>query len=106
MRLACPAIGLPQPDLWIGGVGTELACDSRPELAAAFQQRFTDGWDRNQVLSIVRSVCPGALEQPEEFQQAFKSSWFVHNATANQLSDLADACDEAGLQVTVVYFFR
>lgn len=103
MRAVCPTVGLPQPDLWIGGVGTELACDTRPELAAQFQARFDDGWDRPTVQRIVAHQCANATAQPSDFQETYKSSWFLSNASSEQLADLQAALTAAGLKTTIVY---
>jgi glycogen debranching enzyme len=46
---------------------------------------------------------PGVRPQPDEFQHAFKSSWFLDRASLTAIRDLKSQLDEAGLKVKLVY---
>src|SRR6185312_6314469 len=46
---------------------------------------------------------PGVRPQPDEFQHAFKSSWFLEQAKPEAIRELKRQLAEAGLTVKIVY---
>jgi sucrose-6F-phosphate phosphohydrolase len=86
----------------IGGVGTELHDPKRPGEVPEFVSQFGEGWDLGLVETIVGAT-PGVERQPPEFLHPYKSSWYLHRATREQIDELKRRLAEAGLHVTVVY---
>ncbi|MER8826987.1 HAD family hydrolase [Mesorhizobium sp. M0938] len=101
-------VGLPTPDYVIGGVGTMLSGprhSSRPAKLtdlAHFTQRFSEGWSLEKVDAVLGSL-KDTVRQPDGYQHAFKSSWYLHEASPDALADIERALIEAGLSVTMVY---
>ncbi len=93
---------LPAPDYYIGGVGTQIfeAHSSMP--LVDYSSYLREGWDRAVVEGLLVNV-PGIRPQPAEFQNDFKSSWFLDNATPEVLSNIRQSLKKAGLQVSLVY---
>lgn len=101
MRALVAAGELPKPDYYIGGVGSEIASgDEVP--SAEFSTHLAHGWDRPKADGILAAV-PGARPQPEPFQHAFKSSWYLEHASADLLAEIRARLAGAGLAVEVVY---
>jgi mannosylfructose-6-phosphate phosphatase len=95
-------VGLPAPDYAIGGVGTLLVDPRDPLRMQNFADRFSDGWSLEKVETVLRSL--GDIErQPEVYQHAFKSSWYLHDAGAELLADVEHALKDVGLSTTMVY---
>ena len=46
----------------------------------AIEAGIRQGWDRDQAAQITART-PGIREQPSDFQEEFKSSWFLDNAS-------------------------
>jgi len=93
---------LPRADFIIAGVGTQIFDVKAGQMLHAFEDDLRPGWDLAKVKAILAKL-PGVTEQPERFQHAFKSSWFLHRATKPILEKLAAELTDAGLQSTVVY---
>ena len=95
---------LPAPDYFIGGVGSEIAPASPADAPALadFSAHLALGWDRELAISILTAI-PGARAQPDEFQHAYKSSWFLDQATPGLLQEIRDRLAGAGIAVEVVY---
>jgi sucrose-6F-phosphate phosphohydrolase len=93
---------LPAADYIIGGVGTEFVDVRQPEQNADFIAQFGEGWNLELVEQIV-GVTPGVERQPPEFLHPYKSSWFLHRASREQVAELEARLAAAGLLVTVVY---
>jgi sucrose-6F-phosphate phosphohydrolase len=102
LRRFSVASGLPAPDFYIGGVGTQIY-DARTErFLEDFHLFLSEGWDLAKIEAVIAGV-PGIRRQPDEFQHRFKSSWFLERATPEQLSDLRQRLAVAGLNVSAVY---
>lgn len=93
---------LPRADYLIGGVGTQIFDVASAREITEFHDEFREGWDLTKVRDIV-SRFAGVTEQPEKYQHAFKSSWFLQRATRTHLDQITRLLTEAGLQVSVVY---
>jgi len=93
---------LPDPDLIIGGVGTELYDYQQRRELADFGAQFGEGWDLAKVEEIVGSM-PGIERQLPEFLHPYKSSWYWHRVDREKILSLQKKLEEAGLQAAVVY---
>ncbi|HTX66313.1 MAG TPA: HAD-IIB family hydrolase [Opitutaceae bacterium] len=102
LRRFAAASGLPDADYLIGGVGTQIY-DARAErLLDDFHSFLAEGWDLARI-EAVATAFPGLRRQPDEFQHAFKSSWFLERATPEQLADLRQRLAATGLSASVIY---
>ena len=93
---------LTEPDYILGGVGTEFHDFGNPAEVPEFVAQFGEGWNLELVEAIV-STTPGVERQPPEFLHPYKSSWYLHRATREQIDALQRRLAEAGLHVAVVY---
>ena len=93
---------LPQPDYYIGGVGTEIYDGRSGESLEAWTPELARGWDRSKIHDLIGSYDDTSL-QPEHFQNDFKSSWYLINATAERIAAIETAIADAKLEATVVY---
>ncbi|HTJ78041.1 MAG TPA: HAD-IIB family hydrolase [Rariglobus sp.] len=93
---------LPPPDYYIGGVGTQIHDVRADRPFDNFSKHLTNGWDRDRVQAIVAAF-PGVKPQADEFQHPFKSSWFLDNATGEQLRELGQLLLRANLETSLVY---
>ncbi len=93
---------LPEPDFYLGGVGTQIHDARAGKDLEEFSKHLSSGWDRALAESIIAAI-PGAHPQPAEFQHAFKSSWFLHHATPEVIQEIRARLGGAGLAVQVVY---
>jgi len=103
--------GLPWPDVIIGGVGTQIwaaapgSDPAGPRTGSdlpGFVERFGAGWDLPRVERVLEAQ-PGVIRQPEAFLHPYKSSWFLHGATAEAIATIEAQLRGAGLDATVVY---
>ncbi len=94
--------GLPDPDYVIGGVGTMLVDRKGGARLEHFHARLAEGWSLDAVEAIL-GAHGETSRQPEIYQHAFKSSWYLHDADPETLSDIESRLDQAGLAVTIVY---
>lgn len=90
------------PDYVISGVGTEIFGARTWEPLTDFNARFSEGWDLPLIEKIVGSH-PGVERQPPGFLHPYKSSWYLHRATAEIIWELEKKLKDAGLVVNVIY---
>lgn len=93
---------LPRPDYLIGGVGTQIHEVRTGSRLPEFDELLRPEWNLEAVKSILGRV-PGIVEQPAQFQNDFKSSWYLHRATRATLDKLAAELSAAGLKTSIVY---
>ncbi len=93
---------LPAADFYLGGVGTQVFDVKAGRFIEELHANLTEGWDLTRVREIVARF-PGVRAQPEEFQNEFKSSWFLDRASPAALRELAHALAAASLKVKLVY---
>ena len=96
------AESLPKPDYCICGVGTLIYNYSEKRVELGFADLLHHGWDLIKV-ELLMSEIPGTVLQPREFQNDFKSSWYLENAAELELNAIKDNLREKGLDVNVVY---
>lgn len=94
--------GLPEPDYIIGGVGTEIIDYAAKRVLEDYHRQQFTGWDLHEVQLYMGGV-PGAQRQPERFQTAHKSSWYLHGAERKEIRRIANGLKDLGLEVSVVY---
>ena len=90
------------PDYYIGGVGTRVFDVRGKKVIEDFSAYIREGWDRARAEAVAAQT-PGILPQPDEFQEEFKSSWYLDSATPEVLHDLERRLASAGLDACVVY---
>jgi sucrose-6F-phosphate phosphohydrolase len=93
---------LPTPQYLICGVGTMIYDMHRRSVMREFAEIMSESWDRARAEQVVLSRT-SAVKQPSQYQNAFKSSWYLHQATPEQITDLEKSLSEAGLETMVVY---
>ncbi|MBK6688942.1 MAG: HAD-IIB family hydrolase [Deltaproteobacteria bacterium] len=93
---------LPRPDYLVTGVGTEIYATKEGEVLAELRSSFDSAWDPALVERVMSEV-KGASRQPSAFLGPFKSSWFLSQATPDQLRNIELRLEEAGLKVNVIY---
>lgn len=92
---------LPEPDVVISGVGTEIHDFPTCERWESWTQKFTD-WDADRVREVFNEFSYVKL-QPDEFLSPLKVSYYAHNLTPLVLRDLEKALTDTGLKVRLVY---
>lgn len=94
--------GMPEPDFYITGVGTMIFETARGRMLDAYSEALNQGWDLTRVKEVV-SRMPGIEAQPDVQQHAWKSSWFWHEKSADEIDGLRNSLSEAGLAAQVIY---
>ncbi|GAA5482402.1 HAD-IIB family hydrolase [Haloferula sargassicola] len=94
--------GLPMPDYVIGGVGTMIFNAREQKRLDEFSTELDQGWERGTVDRVVRGFS-GIDPQPDEQQHPWKSSWFWHGASPEQIAELEQALADAGVGAQVIY---
>lgn len=93
---------LPPPDFIIGSVGTEIFDWTKQVYCERFQAKLFHGWNREVVTNLVVNF-PQLVMQPEEFQNPFKSSWFLENANSQTLEVIAQRLRKARMDAQIIY---
>ena len=92
---------IPDPEVVIGGVGTECRVWPSGENLPGWREQHS-GWNAQLVRELLRPV-PELEPQPEEFQSEFKASYFLHDATNDQLQVIHSVLAAGGLAAEIVY---
>jgi sucrose-6F-phosphate phosphohydrolase len=93
--------GLPEPEAYIGGVGTDICFPPEGERLAGWPV-LAEEWSGD----VIRAVCGQFAElelQPAEFLSPYKISYYGHGLDATYLERLRRRLREAGQDVRVVY---
>ena len=93
---------LPPPDIYIGGVGTMLFHETEPGHAELYSRSLGNGFDAGRIAEALSGI-PGIASQPDEYQHAQKSSWYLHDADVATLSAIEERLADAGLSARLVY---
>lgn len=94
---------LPRADALIGGVGTMLVSSAQPDIGGDYDRILAaTGYDPGRIEALV-STESGIVRQPERYQHRFKSSWYLHDASAQELDNLLARLNDEGLSVRIVY---
>ncbi len=94
---------LPKPDYIINGVGTNIYHMQKGVVLKEFTEILEEDWDIGRVESALDGLNLPLEKQPQHYQNDYKSSWYLDDATAEQIEQVRTALDDAGLEVRVVY---
>lgn len=94
--------GLPEADYLIGGVGTMMHAATVPEIAEAYAASLDRDYDPLRIAERLQSL-PDIRRQPERYQDALKSSWYLHDAPLERIEALEEELRAEGLSVKLVY---
>jgi mannosylfructose-6-phosphate phosphatase len=101
MRQSVRETDLPEPDFWIGGVGTEIETAEATPLPG-WREQLDQGWDRAVALDTLENW-PGVQLQPAACLSRYKVSGYWFNATAPELANLESVLLERGCKARVLY---
>jgi sucrose phosphatase-like protein len=93
---------LPTPEALIGGVGTEIIQHPTGDMFCGWLDRLEDDWDPEKVREIMARE-PGAEYQPLELQSNYKVSYFLHDASRQQLDAISQKLAGAGVRADLIY---
>lgn len=93
---------LPKPDIYIGGVGTMLYHEKQPSHAELYSHSIGAGFDRERIAAVLSDLAEITL-QPDAYQHAQKSSWYLRDADAAMLSAIEERLANAGIAARLVY---
>ncbi len=97
-----PKANLPKPDYLICGLGTSIYDFRKKAFIEGFEDTLLPNWNRKKIEEIVERL--HQLEkQPATHNTPFKSGWYYHDASPEQIARLRQDLADAGLDVTVVY---
>ena len=93
---------LPEPDVVIGGVGTEICFFPSRDVVPGWPVCQLEHWDGDRVRSILADF--GRLEaQDDEFQSDYKVSYFLHDARPDELEQIRTMLLERAIRPELVY---
>jgi sucrose-6F-phosphate phosphohydrolase len=93
---------LPEPIAIIGSVGTEIREFPSGERYVGWPAVEPFGWSVGQVLAALACV-PGLELQPVEFQSAYKVSYYLHNASDEDLQRIETQLRSFALSADIIY---
>ncbi|MDH4414888.1 MAG: HAD-IIB family hydrolase [Rhizobium sp.] len=94
--------GLPKADILIGGVGTMVHSHRHPHLANRYTALIGDGFDVD-LIEAELVMMERLTRQPAQYQHDYKSSWYLHAATAEEIRELERLLRGWGHRTRVVY---
>ena len=94
--------GLPPADFLIGGVGTMVHSESHPHLTAEYQTLIGEGFDVD-LIEAELVMMERLKRQPAQYQHDYKSSWYLHEATAEDIRELEQLLAGAGHRARIIY---
>jgi sucrose-6F-phosphate phosphohydrolase len=94
---------IPEPDFFIAGVGTSIYDFRKKKVIKEFSQVLDEGWNLEKVNKVMKSLGNEISEQPDFFQNNFKSSWFYDDATDDDIRKIEKLLKREDLDVNVVY---
>lgn len=93
---------LPEPDVVIGGVGSEICFFPSRDVVPGWPVRQLEHWDGNRVRSILEGF--ERLEpQADEFQSDYKVSYFLRDADPKELHRIRAMLLEQSIRPELVY---
>jgi len=93
---------LPKPDIYIGGVGTMLDHEEEPSHSELYSRSIGAGFDRARIAKALSGMS-GITIQPDVYQHAQKSSWYLRDADAAILAGIEESLASAGIAARLVY---
>jgi mannosylfructose-6-phosphate phosphatase len=94
--------GLPPADFLIGGVGTMVHSQAHPQLSSHYQALIGEGFDID-LIEAELVMMERLTRQPAQYQHDYKSSWYLHDATAEDILELEQMLASSGHRARVVY---
>ncbi len=101
-KLIVKQTGLPEPDFFICGVGTQIYNVKTGEMLPNYHNHLKQNWDKELVARAI-SKMPQIEPQPEKVQGPFKSSWFLHHGSLEDLSRLKEFIQAEGIDAHIIY---
>jgi sucrose-6F-phosphate phosphohydrolase len=105
VRESVDTTDLPEPAAIIGGVGSQIRCPRTGADLVDWPAARRPQWDARQIRRALASLAQIEI-QPEEFQSDYKVSYFLRDATDDDLRQVCAALDHDGLEFEVVYSSR
>ena len=93
---------MPRPDYLICGVGTRIFDVGANRILKSFNDILDEGWNLDLVQQLLNAHS-ATSPQPIQFQSKYKSSWYAHGLSAQELLSLEQELEQADLDVHVVY---
>jgi len=93
---------MPEPDFYTTGVGTMIFDTKSRKLLTEFADSLNAGWDLARVREVMSCIA-GIDPQPDEQQHAWKSSWFWHDKSDEEIESVRQMLSESGLSAQVIY---
>lgn len=94
--------GLPAADFLIGGVGTMVHSHTHPHLSDQYTRLIADGFDVD-LIEAQLVMLEQLRRQPAQYQHDYKSSWYFHDASAQDILELERLLAGSGHRARVVY---
>ncbi len=96
------AEGLPPADFLIGGVGTMLHSQTHPHLSEHYTALIAEGFDVD-LIEAELVMMERLTRQPAQYQHDYKSSWYLHDATVEEILELEQHLAGSGHRARIVY---
>ena len=93
---------LPEPDVVIGGVGSEIWLFPSREIVPGWPVCQLEHWDGDRVRSTLAGF-EGLEPQADEFQSDYKVSYFLYDADAAELEQIRAMLLEQSIRAELVY---
>ena len=93
---------LPEPDAVICGVGSEIRHFPSGDLLRIWHDRFARDWSAARVRELVGAL-PGITVQSESCQSDLKASFFLRNATSEQIDSVFETLWAESILPNVIY---
>jgi sucrose-6F-phosphate phosphohydrolase len=93
---------LPAPDAIIGGVGTDIQIYPSGKPVEGWHEKISQNWDAAGIREVVSRHAAAEI-QPEEFQSPFKVSYYLTDASSQNLQELRNEVRAAGIDASIVY---
>jgi sucrose-6F-phosphate phosphohydrolase len=94
---------IPEADYLIAGVGTCIYDYAKKVTIKEFSQILEEGWNLEIANKVILGFDDKVEKQPQHFQNDFKSSWYLENATEDDIDRIKRLLKDENLDVNVVY---
>lgn len=94
-------LGLPKPDVWLTGAGTELFYGAKITPDTSWQKQIDYSWEREKVEQVLSEV-EGLHRQDDSEQSPFKVSYTLDVNVAPSVAKIRKILREAGLRTKVI----
>ena len=94
--------GVPNPDIMITAVGTEIYYGSRYIMDRGWAKHISKNWQPDSIRAILDHL-PGLVPQPQSEQRRFKVSYYLDPDKAPPLREIRKALVQAGVKSRVIF---